>query len=712
MLPESVYKKLTEPSSVALVGVTSRTGLGSNSPLEVLLKQGYQGRIYPVNPKGGEILGMRVYTTLLDVPEIPDLAVICAPRDAVVELFGHCAAKGVTVVIIIAQGFLDGDEQGKLMQQELFEQAAKNNIRMLGPNTLGIVNNYHHFCTSFMDFVNPVKPIGITCQTGTFFLGASQLCTGIGIIVDTGNTTDISVTDVIGYLARDPRLKVINIHMESLRDGTRFIEAARDAVALKPVIIYKTGVSPAGLLAVSSHTGSLAGEDRVFDAAFKQCGLLRAVDIEEIGDLNKMFCTFSGIKGNRIGLISISGGAGVWAVDACTRFGLEIAKFSQATIERLDRLFPKWGHCANPMDIWPASMFHGYHYCFRQALEAYMEDPEIDAVICMTGSFLAPEEDFLDITGIIREIAGRYPEKPVVVSSWGNYYRYYEEELEKDNTVVYYFSVDRAARALAGLYKYHHLIKNKERGPVILPAHPGQSEAAGILAGKTGNLSQADAFRLMEAYGIATARWGQARNLEEASVLAAQIGYPVTMKILSPDIVHKSDVGGVRLNIQNARELEKAFTAMHTEIEQKQPVARLDGVIIQEHLTGGIELLLGSKRDSTFGPVLAFGAGGVFTEILDDISLRIPPLSREEIKTMIEETKVSKIFAGARGTAALNLELLIDCLAGLSELMLANPAISEIDLNPILACSDRVAALDARVILGNQREPAEKDTER
>ncbi len=316
MLPEIVYKKLTEPASVALVGVTSRTGLGSNSPLEVLLKQGYQGRVYPVNPKGGIILGQIVYTSLSDVPEIPDLAVICAPRDAVIELLGQCAAKGVKIVIITAQGFFDGDEQGRLMQYELSEIAAKNNIRVLGPNTLGIINNYHNFCTSFMDFVNPVKPIGIICQTGTFYLGASQICTGSGIIVDSGNTTDISVTDVIVHLARDPRLKAINIHMESLRDGARFLEAARDAVALKPVIIYKTGVSPAGSLAASSHTGSLAGEDRVFDAAFKQCGLLRVGDTEEIGDLNKMFCTFNGIKGNLIGISSMSGGAGVWTVDA------------------------------------------------------------------------------------------------------------------------------------------------------------------------------------------------------------------------------------------------------------------------------------------------------------------------------------------------------------------------------------------------------------
>ncbi len=365
----------------------------------------------------------------------------------------------------------------------------------------------------------------------------------------------------------------------------------------------------------------------------------------------------------------------------------------------MGELFPNWAHCSNPMDIWPASMSQGYQHCFRRALEAYLEDPGVDAVICMTGSFLALKVDFLDVTGIIRDVAGRYPEKPVAVTSWGYNHRHYEEEVEKDNKAVYYISVDRSARALAALYKYHHQIKHKERGPVILPAQPGHKEAAEILAGKTGNLSQAGAFKLLEAYGIATARWGQASNLAEATALADRIGYPVTMKILSEDIIHKSDVGGVRLNIQNVMELEDAFKSMHIKIAQKHPGARLDGVIIQEFLTGGIELLLGSKKDPTFGPVLAFGAGGVFTEILNDISLGIPPLSRKEIRSMIEETKISRILAGARGTAAVNIELLVDCLAGLSSMLLANPAISEVDLNPILACADRVAALDARVIL-------------
>ncbi len=701
MLPESDYKKLTAPESIALVGVTGRSGKGSNNPLEVLLNFGYRGRIYPVNRKGGIILGRQAYTSLLDVPEIPDLAVICAPRDAVPELFGQCAAKGVRIVMITAQGFSDGDEQGRLMQEELLAVSAKHNIRVLGPNTLGIVNNFEHCCTSFIKFINYFKPIGITCQTGAFYIGAAQYCTGIGLIIDTGNTSDIAVSDVLGHLARDSRLKVINIHMEGLKNGLEFMREAQDAVTRRPVIIYKTGASPAGSAAASSHTGSLAGEDRVFDAAFQQCGLLRAADIEEIGDLNKAFCTFNGIKGKRIGIVSISGGAGVMAADACTRYGLEIAALSKSTFEQLNELFPAWARCSNPMDIWPPSMFHGFQYACRRILEAFMKDPQIDAVMCLIFSHLEKEDDFLDASGVIREIAAQYPDKPLVASTCGGRYQDYQLELEKDNNVVFYFSLERAARALAALYKYHHLIKKKERRPAALTDHPGQIRAAQILAGKSkGNLSQTDALSLLEAYGIPAARWEKAQNSTEAVLAAEKIGYPVTLKVISPDINHKSDVGGVRLNIGNSRQLKEAFTEMYKEINHKQPGAQIDGVLIQEYLPKGTELLLGCKKDPQFGPVLAFGAGGVFTEILNDVTLRIPPLSRDEMSVLINETKISKILAGARGGTAANLELLTDSLTCFMQLVLANPSIVEMDINPLLADADRIVALDSRVTLG------------
>lgn len=700
MLSDEDYKKITDPESVALVGVTSRQGKGSNNPLEVLLEWGYQGRIYAVNPKGGTILGHRAYTSLLEVPEIPDLAVICAPRDAVPELFDQCCKKKVKYVIIVAQGFFDGDAKGRQMQEDLLRAGEEYGVRVLGPNTLGVVNNFNHFCTSFMRFMNPTAPTGILCQSGVFVVGASMVTNGIGILIDTGNTTDLEYSDFMVHLARDSRLKVINLQMESLRDGPRFMEAARAAVALKPVIAYKTGASPEGSRAASSHTGALSGEDRVFDTAFKQCGLIRAADTEEMNDLSKVFSTFNGIKGNRVGVVSISGGAAIIAVDACSRYGMEMAQLSKNTTDKISELFPLWAHSTNPVDMWPAAMFHGYHHTYGLIMEALMEDPQVDALLCVTSSFLDKEGDFLDATELIREIAARYPEKPVVTWTYGQRFQEYAREFEKDNNVLYYNSIDRGIRALAALHKYHHIIKKKEFSPFSLALNDGQKTVEKTLAGKNrGNLDQAVAFSILEACGIPVARWGTAANVEEAVSLGEKIGYPVTMKVLSPHVVHKWDVGGVRLNIGDSRQLEEAYGEMLSTIKLKQPDAIIEGVIIQEYLTEGVELLLGAKRDPQFGTVLAFGSGGIYTEILNDVSLRIPPLSKEELAEMIGETKVSSILAGARGTRAVNTELLINCLATISALFQANPSISELDINPLLAHENKIVALDARLTL-------------
>jgi len=717
MLSESEYIKLTAPKSIALVGVTGRTGPQSLSPLQVLLNKGYKGRVYPINPKGGETLGLKVYTSVLDIPEVPDLAMICAPRDAVPELFDMCAVKGIKLVIITAQGFFDGDAGGIVMQHKLIDAAKTNNIRVLGPNTLGIINNFEQTNTSFTDFINITQPIGITCMTGAFYLGAPQYCGGTGILIDSGNTMDICVTDVLLHLARDTRLKVINIHMEGLSGGPEFMEVAKEAAGLKPIVIYKTGVSDAGSKAARSHTGSLSGEDRVFDAAFKECGLIRIQNLDEMKDLNKTFCTFNGINGNRIGIISASGGLGVMAADACARNGLEVAALSEATNEELGGLFPKWAHCQNPMDVWPACMFCGVRPGFSLILETYLKDPGIDAVICCLPSFVTsdPDNAFLDATDLLREIVGRYPHKPVAMTSFGGNFLDIQEKMERDQTTVFYFSMERAAKSLAELYRYHHLIKNKDftstetEGGAGQPTEDAgrdpdrpnepQTLSTGLLVGKSGNLPQDSALELLREYSIPTVRWDKANSLAQATAMADAIGYPVAMKILSPDIIHKSDLGGVKLGIENSGQLEEAYNAMMKEIKQKQPGAAIEGVVIQEQLSGGIELLLGCKKDPTFGPVLVFGAGGIFAEILDDISLGFIPLGRKEAEKMIADTKISKILVGARGREAVDMELLISCLQNLAKLVQANPTIIELDINPLLAFPNRIVALDARVIL-------------
>ena len=699
MLSADEYKKLTDPESVALVGVTSRSGKGSNNPLEVMLEWGYQGRIYPTNPKGGSILGRTTYKTLLDVPEIPDIAVICAPRDAVPELFDQCCQKRVGLVIIVAQGFFDGDESGHTMQKDLLKKASEHNIRIIGPNTLGVVNNFNGFCTSFMRFMNPLAATGILCQSGTFVLGSHSIYTGIGLLIDTGNTTDLAPAEVLGHMVRDPRLKVLNLHIESMRNGATFIEAVKDAVPKKPVIVYKTGSSPEGAVFASSHTGALAGEYKVYEAAFNQCRLLTVTDIEDMSDLNKVFTTYSGIKGNRIGALTISGGAGIITVDAINKYGLKLAQLSPPTEKLISDMIPVvWLKCGNPADVWPIGLFHGYLDAYRRILEAFMEDPNIDAVMCISGSFLDAEGDFLDTTPLLREMAAKYPDKPIVAWYFGQRSAEYEEMVEKDGNIVCFRSLNRAMRGLAALYQYHNHVKGQEFPPLIPETIAKDDPATKILSFQAaGNASQTEVFRLLETYDVPVPRWATATSLEEAAACAEQIGYPVAMKVLSRDIVHKTDVGGVQLNIGNRQHLELAHKEMFSRIAEKYPQATIDGVLIQEYLTKGVEVLLGSKRDPQFGPVLVFGSGGIYTELTDDIALGIPPFSREDLLNMVNKTKVGKIISGARGQQPVDMTALTNLLVNFTRLVLDHPAIAEMDINPLLIQDTRMVALDARI---------------
>jgi acetyltransferase len=701
MLSANEYKKLTDPESVALVGVTSRSGIGSNNPLEVLLEWGYRGRIYPTNPKGGSILGHTTYRTLQEVPEIPDIAVICAPRDAVPELFEQCCQKRVTLVLIVAQGFFDGDKTGHAMQKDLLKKAKEHQIRIIGPNTLGIVNNYNGFCTSFMRFINPQVATGVLCQSGTFVLGAQSIYTGIGLLIDTGNTSDLEPAEVLGYMARDSRLKVLNLHIESMRDGALFIEAARDAAPIKPVIVYKTGESPEGAVFASSHTGALAGEYKVYEAAFEQCRLLQVTDVEEMSDLNKVFTTFSGIKGNRIAALTISGGAGIITVDAINKYGMVRAKLSPRTEKLIGDMIPvTWTQCSNPADVWAIGLFHSYMIAYRNILETFLEDPNIDAVLCISGSYLEAERDFMDTTPLLREMAAEHPDKPIVAWYFGQRSEEYTEKAEKDGNIVCFPSVNRAIRGLSALYHYHHHIKGQEFPP-LLPDTIAKADAINKSPSfrEPGNLNQIEVFRLLESYNISVPRWVTAANLEEAAAFAEQIGYPVAMKVLSRDIVHKTDVGGVQLNIRNRKELEQAYKEMFSQIARKYPQAVVDGVLIQEYLTEGVEVLLGSKLDPQFGPVVVFGSGGIYTEIADDIALGIPPFSREDLVNMVNKTKVGKILGGTRGQQAVDMTVLTNLLVSFTRLVLDNPDIAEMDINPLLIQDNRMVALDARIVI-------------
>lgn len=695
-------KRFVEPETIAMIGVSSRTGPGSFNAMENIIACGYKGKIYAVNPRGGEILGVKVYPTITDVPEVVDLAIISTPRTAVPEIVRECVAKGIKAVAIITQGFADADDEGKRMQAKIVEAIRGTGTRIVGPNTLGMVNSFTDFYTSFVSFTNRAAANGVICQSGIFLAGALDFTAGVGIGIDIGNTADLDFSDVLEYFDREERVRVVNLHMEGLKDGRRFMEVARRVSRSKPVLCLKTGRSEAGARAAGSHSGSLAGEDYVYDTALRQAGVIRVDNIGEMNDLNKTFLTYPSMTGKRVAIITISGGAGIALVDACSRYGLDVAEFSEETLEELANVFPQWMDVGNPADIWPAGMSKGYLPITRLALEKAMNDPQVDAVICITPAYIDPAQDPLDISILFKDVARTRPDKPLALWVFGPHRREYGQKVEEEGTIVAYPSPERAARALAALYGYHHEIKI---APTVAEAQLPGFETSKIEAlileakAKGTEVLGAEALEIIRSCGIPAVHSRIASTRVEAVEVALEIGLPVVMKLNSPDVSHKSDIGGVKVGLKTAEEVAEAFDQILKNAMEKAPGARLEGVLIQEYRTSGTEVIIGAKRDHQFGPVLIYGLGGIYTELFRDVSFRVAPVDPGAAKAMIAETRSYKILRGARGRAPADIQALADALSRLSQLVSNFPEILELDINPLLAGPEGVVALDSRITL-------------
>jgi len=697
------------PRSVVLIGVTTRTGPEAYNSLEQVLKTGFNGRIYAVNPKGGEVLGQTLYRSVLELPEAVDLAVISTPRTAVVKVVKDCVLKGIKAVIVVTQGFADGDKEGQVMQAELGKIIQGTGTRLIGPNTIGVVNTFVDFHTSFLDFHRQKNNCCMISQSGIFLLGSADFTAGLGLGIDLGNAADIEISDLLEYLGNDPQIKVINLHIEGIKNGRRFMELARKTGCKKPVFCLKTGRSEAGAKAAISHSGSLAGEDHVFETAFKQSGLIRVQDVEEMRIFNKTFLTYQSIPGQRIAVLTISGGAGIATADAMSNYGLKLAQFSPSTVNRLKEVFPDWMEVINPADIWPAGMIHGYHHIYSLSLEIVLNDPRVDAVFCVSPAYLHPAQDkLLNITDLLNQAAANHPEKPVAVWVYGPYRQEFAAILEKPGHIIAYHSPERAMAALGALYRYHQQIKpaleNPEKNEPFIVFNEQKINRVKRIFYTARNQNKAtinfpELEEIFQAYDIPIVSTKVAYNLIEALAAAEEIGYPVVMKVLSPEVTHKSDLGGVYLNLNSPEAVENAFKkikALELNQELKIPVL---GVLIQPYITDpdSIEIILGSKKDPVFGPVLVYGLGGIYTELFKDVAFRIAPINRTQALAMIKETRSYQLLLGFRGKPPLDIEALVSSLLSLGQIVVNHPEIQELDLNPLLVRPKGVLALDARL---------------
>jgi len=687
-------ERFFRPRSVAVIGVSRTTGEGSFNIVENLLSYGYTGEVYPVNPNASTILGVRCYPSVAEVPAVPDLAVISLPRELVPEAVRDCVARGIEALIIITQGFAEADADGARLQEEFLAALAGSGARLMGPNTLGTVNIFERFSSSFMRIArtDPL-PIGLVCQTGFFLATDLAPSVGLGLAVDVGNAVDISLPECLAYLADDERTRVLAIHLEGVPDGRRLFEVAREITPRKPILALKTGRSPAGAQAAGSHTGSLTGEDAVYQAAFDQAGVFRMDDVEELDDSLKAFLRLPPIGGNRVAVVTATGGGGIMAVDACSEYGLELARFSEDTIAHIRAEAPPWFEPQNPLDVWPAAIGRPYALAFADMFRKVLDDPGVDAVLCVGGALAATGEQ---LAGFIRLSGEVRPDKPVVWWVQGREVQSKASLAERDSHVAVYPSPERAMRALARLHHYHSTIKGRKPRSPAISAGPdvNAGRIASVLSSAGLGFMGPEAFDLLEAYGIKAAPWAVAASPEAVGEIADRMGYPVAVKGLGPDLIHKTERGAVVIDVRSRGGAEQAARAIHEGTN-----GALSGFLVQRYLGGGYEVILGGKQDAQFGPVVLFGAGGILAELVRDVSIGLAPLSREEALALVERTRAFRILSGVRGRPPADIAAVVNALLRLSELVARHPEVAELDINPLLVFprGEGCVAVDARI---------------
>ena len=678
-------KKFMEPRSVALIGISSKVGKGSLNLFENLLQMGYPGKIYPVNPKMQRLLGREVFPNILAVPEAVDLAVIMTPRQVVPNVLEQCVKKAIDSVLIITQGFAEADEEGKVLQLRIDKIIKETGVRVLGPNSIGVINHFVPFSTYFVPMKKEESPIAFISQSGGFLEGFPQFRIGKGI--DLGNTCDIDFDDALTYFEDDPNIRVIGLYMEGIRDGNKFLEIARKVAQKKLVLVLKAGKSAEGVKGILSHSGSLAGEDVIYDVAFKQAGLIRIRSVEEFGDFSKAFLYLPPLKGNRIGVITPTGAGGILILDSCQEYGFQLATFSENQIEEIKNLFLPWQKVINPLDIMSSALAHGYKTVYAKALETLFKDDQVDVIFCVLGE---------PTLKTVKEVANKYPKKGLVSWVIGPS----TSSHRGTEAPVSYSSPERALRSLAAVREYQSLIMRKQTARVPFLGDPKSAERTLKIASKRNQkILTTEAFSILSAYGIPVAAFKLVKTKRQVLKVARLLNYPVVLKICSPKIPHKSDINGVRIGIRDPKELKFHYEDMMSEFTQRVPNTKIEGVMVQQMVTEGRELILGAKRDPQFGHVIVFGWGGIFTEVLKDVSCAIAPITSEDAERMISSTKVSELLKGFRGSPPSDLLFLKECLLRISQLVSDFPQIIELDINPFKVFPKSGLVLDARAVI-------------
>ena len=688
------------PKTVAVVGASREEGKVGHDLLKNLVKHGYKGKIYPVNPHADNILGIKTYPVIKKISDKIDLAIIVVPAPYVGKAVDECIEIGIDSIIVISAGFKESGIDGAARERELYQKIKQHSIRMLGPNCLGLIDTQSGLNASFAADMPESGNIAFFSQSGALCTSildwAVNECVGFSKFISMGNKTDIDEVALIKAIENDANTKVVLVYLEGVKNGTEFINAAKEITKKKPMIVVKSGGTTAGAKAASSHTGTLAGAENAFDAAFKQSGILRAVTIEELFDYARIFSFQQMPKGPHIALITNAGGPGIIAADAVERSKLKMASFSKNTIDTLRSFLPAMANVYNPVYVLGDAKADRYKF----VIEKVIEDPNVDIVlIILTPQAMTEIEKTAEV---ITEISN-HTDKPIVTSFMGGKRIENSLKIMCQRKVPNYSFPERAVSAIEAIYKYTLWQKRPASKTKIFDV---QRENVASFFGKmkqTGrqHLNEEEARQVISAYGFRVPKSILAGSETEAVKAAEEIGYPVVIKISSPDILHKSDFGGVRIGIKNESEVRTCFCDIIQKARRLMPDAEIKGVLVQQMITGGKEVILGMSRDPQFGPLLMFGLGGIYIEILKDVSFRIAPIGLSEAEEMIQEIRSFPLLKGARGERPVDINTVVDNILRLSQLVTDFPEIIEMDMNPLLVFPEGsgTMALDARITI-------------
>lgn len=694
---------LFSPESIAVFGASEKEGGVGTRVFLNMIEAGYRGELYPVNPKYEKIHGRRCYKSLADIDAAVDLVIIATPASTVLEIMRSCGEHGVSAAIVLSAGFREVGEQGARLEQALVDIARHYGIQMLGPNCLGMMRTSIGMDATFLDTFAPEGRLALVSQSGA-------LCTaildwsepnqmGFSTVVSLGNAAEVDFGDILDYLAIDSKTDAILLYVEGVHDARSFMSGLRSAARVKPVIVLKAGRHETGSQAAATHTGAMIGSDDAFDAALERAGVVRAMTFGQLFAAASILSSGKRVRGNRLAIVTNGGGPGVLATDRAEDLGVQIATLDAKTLEVLDKALPAhWSH-SNPVDILGDSPPEMY----EAAVEACLKDPNVDGVLALLTpqAMSRPQQ----AAQAVVDAASRHKSK-LVVACWMGERRVREaRETFSANHIPGFLTPERAIEAFAYLSRYqrNHQLLLQTPGP-LTDSRPPDVEGAkmiieAVLEEGRKMLSDTESKAILNAFHIPCTPTLEARTSTEALVLAESLGFPVVMKVSSPQISHKSDVGGVKVNILNGPDLRRTFKSLVEEAQRVRPDAEIRGVTVEPMAASADarELMVGVKRDPVFGPVIAFGAGGTMAEILRDNAIAIPPLNRVLAQRLIDRTRVTKLLGPYRKMEAVDKTAVENVLQRVSEMVCELPHIQELDINPLFADKDGVIVVDARI---------------